>query len=61
MHTDIPDLTFTKEQQEAGFWLCEDEDFLYVYCHGELLNILVAKEATPQTIRKETDRHLKPN
>ena len=49
----------TPEQREQGFWLAEDEDFVYLYRHEKLVATFSAKGATVEAIREEADRQLK--
>lgn len=57
--TSALEAVLTAEHQAAGFWLCEDEDFLYLYHKAEWIATFSAKGATIATVREEADRHLK--
>lgn len=46
----------TNEQKEAGFYLRDDEDFVYLYEKGgKLLGVFNAYVATAQSIRAEVE------
>lgn len=49
----------TPGQREEGFWLAEDEDFVYLYRHEKLVATFSAKGATVEAIRQEADKQLK--
>jgi len=47
----------TEKQREAGFYLEDDEDFVYFYSkEGKLLAIFSSHGATIQSIREENER-----
>jgi len=49
--------TLTGEQREAGFYLADDEDFVFLYDkEGKLLAVFSSHGATVESIREETER-----
>jgi hypothetical protein len=51
------DAALTTEQRQAGFYLEEDEDFLYLKKSDEVLAVFSSKGATVQSIREVADRY----
>jgi len=50
----------TRQQREGGFYLEEDEDFVYLYdSEGIKQAVFSSKGATIESIREEADRLMK--
>ena len=50
----------TRQQREAGFYLEEDEDFVYLYdSEGIRQAVFSSKGVTIESIREEADRLMK--
>jgi len=56
MLREVLDAALTKEQRQAGFYLEEDEDFLYLFREGKSQAVFNSKRATIKAIRDEADR-----
>ena len=54
----VLEAVLTPEQRQAGFWLCEEEDFLHLYHAGDLVATFSSKGATVQSVRAEADQCL---
>jgi len=51
------DAALTTEQRQAGLYLEEDEDFLYLKKRGEVLAVFSSKGAVVLAIREVADRY----
>jgi len=60
MLKEVLNATLTREQREAGIYLEEDEDFLYLFDRwGKRQAVFSSKGATVKAIRDEADKLIK--
>jgi len=60
MLKEILEAALTREQREAGFYLEEDEDFLYLYDReSKRQGVFSSKGATVKAIRDHADQIIK--
>ena len=52
-------VVLTAEQRQAGLYLEEDEDFLYLKREGQVLAVFSAVGTSIESIREEAERHIR--
>lgn len=55
----ILEAVLTEEHHDAGLWLTETEDFLYLYHRGDVVAKFSSRGATVAAVRREADSWIK--